>query len=111
MTSKPRPPAGLAPAGRRFWSAVVAEYEMGPAQLEILRVTCECRDRLEEARAVLAKDGAYLATKSGQLRPHPALAVERDSRVGFLRGQRELGVTAVDPDESRPPASLPGRRL
>lgn len=108
---KPRPPAGLGPAGRRFWSAVLVEFELTAAQLEVLRVTCECLDRLAEARATVERDGAYLPMKAGGFRPHPALAVERDSRIGFLRGQRELGITAVDPDESRPVAALPGRRV
>ena len=57
MVSKPKAPAGLGAAGRRFWSAVVEEYELGPAQLEVLRVTCECRDRLEEARAEIKSAG------------------------------------------------------
>jgi hypothetical protein len=44
-----------------------------------------------EAREAIKKDGPYFRDRYGQLRPHPAITVERDCRIGFARLVRELG--------------------
>ena len=73
-----------------------------PGLLHVLAAACEAWDRAEEARQRIAADGPYLADRFGQLKPHPALAVERDGRVAFLRSLRELSLDAAPPDP-RPP--------
>jgi phage terminase small subunit len=63
---------------------------------------CEALDRGEEARNAVKSDGTYLRDRFGQLKPHPALAVERDARVAVARLARELNLEPPAP-EARPP--------
>jgi P27 family predicted phage terminase small subunit len=70
-----------------------------------LVTACETWDRGQEARRRIAKDGAYVLDRFDQLRAHPAVAVERDARVGFLRALREMGLDVLEDSSEtvRPP--------
>lgn len=103
MTGRPKPPAHLSQATRKWWRLIVDEYELGPHHLRVLQAACEAWDRQQEARERLAADGAYITDRFGQLRPHPALAVERDSRIAFIRAVRELALDDSEPEPPRPP--------
>jgi len=83
----------------------VADYELDrePHALETLRLACEALDRCAEAREVLASEGPYVRDRFGQVRAHPAVAVERDSRLAALRAFRELSLDRTAPDDVRPP--------
>jgi hypothetical protein len=69
----------------------MAEYEIDRAAEPILAATLEARDRHDQARAAIAKDGAVFKDRFGQLKPSPWLAVERDSATTMMRGWRLLG--------------------
>jgi hypothetical protein len=77
----------------------VAEYELGAGEVEVLRLAAESLDRADEARRALDKDGLFVAMKGGGLRSHPAVAVERDSRLAAARLLRQLG---LDDDAATP---------
>jgi phage terminase small subunit len=55
-------------------------------------------DRGEQARQAIALDGALIATDAGGVKAHPAVTIERDSRIAFARLLRELDLdgTAID---------------
>lgn len=96
-------PAHLRADTREWWQQVERDYELEPHHLKLLTLAAEALDRAAQAREAVAKDGAYLPGRyAGSMRPHPALAVERDSRLAFARLVRELGLDA-DVKESRPP--------
>ena len=103
MSDRPKAPAHLSPATRKWWRAIVGEYELGSHHVKVLTCACEAWDRLQEARQRLADDGAYLPDRFGQLRAHPAIAVERDSRIAFIRAVRELALDEEGPEAPRPP--------
>lgn len=103
MTSRPKPPTHLSPATRRWWRQIVDEYELAGHHLKVLQAACESWDRCQEARERLAVDGAYVPDRFLQLRPHPAVAVERDSRLAFIRAVRELCLDDDGPEATRPP--------
>lgn len=46
---------------------------------------CEAWDRMVEAREAVARDGPYHRDRYDQLRPHPAILVERDCRKAHWR--------------------------
>ena len=96
-------PAHLREATRRWWRSVTSAWSLEEHHVKLLTAAAESWDRLQEARERIAKDGAYLQDRFGQLRPHPALAIERDSRIAFARILRELDLDA-EPPASRPPA-------
>ena len=59
------------------------------------------------ASALIAEQGLTITDRHGQVRPHPTVAIERDSRVAFVRVLRELGLSD-EANDSRPPR-LTGR--
>lgn len=99
----PDPPKHLSAATRKWWKEVARDYELESHHFRLLELAAEALDRANEARARIAKDGAYVQGRYG-LRAHPAIAVERDSRLAFARLLRELDLDAATPAEHRPPA-------
>jgi P27 family predicted phage terminase small subunit len=101
MGTKDNSPAYLRPETRQWWNQVVDGFELEPHHVRLLTLAASAWDRAEEARERVKKDGAYLKDRFGQLRAHPAVAVERDCMVAFARLLRELALDAGEPD--RPP--------
>ena len=92
----PKAPQHLTEATRVWWRAVVREYTLEPHHMRLLQAAGECWDRLQQARALLDRDGIVIEGREGGMRPHPAAAIERDSRIAFARLIRELDLD-VDP--------------
>jgi P27 family predicted phage terminase small subunit len=106
LVKLPPPPAHLSEEMQAWWRAVLAEYELEPHHILLLRVACDAHDRLREAQDVLAREGLTIETSTGQ-KMHPAVLIERDSRTAFVRTIRELDldmVPAADSQSFRPPA-------
>jgi phage terminase small subunit len=87
-------PRHLSRRSKAIFRAVVDDYalEREPHAVAILRQACEAIDRAEQARRRIEQDGAYLPDRFGQLKPHPALAVERDAKTLTARLLRELSL-------------------
>ena len=101
---RPKPPKHLRAATRRWWSAVVGEYELEPHHVRLLTLSAESWDRCVQSREALKKHGVVYVDRFGQPRARPEVAIERDSRIAFARLLRELGLDVTEPaDESRPP--------
>lgn len=92
----PAPPKHLKAESRRLWRRVVAAFHLEPHHETVLSTACEALDRLREAQAAIDRDGAYVEGRFG-LKAHPAIAVERDSRLAMLRALRELGLDVEVP--------------
>jgi len=103
---KPKAPAHLADATRKWFRSVVTEFRLEPHHVRLLTLTCECWDRCTQAREAIAKDGAYLPDRFGQLRAHPGIAVERDAKISFARLIRELDLDVEPPAASPAPPLL-----
>lgn len=84
-------PSHLSSAGKKLWSTILDTYEVDVVARPILQTFLESRDRRDEARLAIAAEGAYVKDRFGQLKPHPALAVERDSAGVEIRAWRALG--------------------
>jgi len=97
-------PGHLAPATKRWWRTVMAEYRLEAHHVRLLTLACEAFDRCGEARRLIKRDGLVIPGREGGLRPHPAVAIERDCRSQFARLVAQLG---LDVDEKnavgRPP--------
>jgi hypothetical protein len=79
--NKPRPPAGLGPAGGRLWREIVGRYDLRPDEVRLLADACreaDIIDRLEEELA-----GAPLVVKGsmGQLVASPLVSEVRQHRT------------------------------
>lgn len=97
-------PGYLKDATRKWWRNVVKEYELEPHHIRILTLAAEAWDRGQQARQIIAEEGLTYEDRFGQPRARPEVAIERDSRIGFARLVRELGLDAESPDSPRPPS-------
>jgi phage terminase small subunit len=95
-------PTYLRAETQAWMRSVLKHFVLEDHHIHLLRLCCEALDRTEQARELLAKDGLVCEGREG-LKPHPAIAIERDSRVAVARLLREL---ALDFDDA-PPASRP----
>src|SRR5262245_6588010 len=85
----PPPPAHLSPSASQWWQHTVATYALEEHHLRLLQLACEAWDRAQAAREQLERDGLTTSGREG-LKPHPAIAIERDSRLAVARLVREL---------------------
>ena len=98
------PPEHLSEEMRTWWGSIVATYALEQRHLKVLLAACESWDRMREAGRQLQQSGLVFKDRFGKPKAHPAVAIERDARVGFLRAIRELGLSDGDtPGEARPP--------
>ncbi|MCK1445867.1 hypothetical protein IVB34_22085 [Bradyrhizobium sp. 2] len=103
MTS-PRPPAHLEPATKKWWRAVVEDFDLEPHHLRLLQLAAEAWDSAQSARAVIQTEGMTYVDRFGCPKPRPEVAIERDSRIGFARLLRELALDGVNgPEAPRAP--------
>lgn len=94
--TKPRPPAHLSSAAKTWFTKVAAENKVNGAQAKLLAMAAETWDRYERARKTLDAQGVTYTDRFGAPRSRPEVAVERDSRLAFVRMLRELGLAEVD---------------
>jgi P27 family predicted phage terminase small subunit len=107
-----KPPAHLSPEAAAWWRVVSADYSLEPHHLRLLQAACEAWDTMQMARRALADHGELTFTDaSGNLKAHPAVAIQRDARIAFARLVRELDLDTGAPAEApRPPAIRSNRR-
>ena len=66
--------------------------------LELLDQAATALDRAEQARELLDREGPTYVDRFGAPRARPEVALERDSRIGFARLLREIGLApTTDP--------------
>lgn len=102
--TKPKAPKHLKPPTRRWFDAVVGEFELEEHHIRLLTLAGEAWDRGQQAREALAENGLTFSDRHGNVKARPEVAIERDSRIGFARLIRELALDVSEPAESRPPS-------
>ena len=111
MGRKASAPRHLSAKSKRIFRSIVDDFELESEShaLETLRLALEAMDRADEAREMIARDGLVVRNRHDELRPHPAVAIERDSRLAAWRGFRELSLDAGEYAEPRVPRVGGGR--
>jgi len=108
MKNSNSPPKHLTKEAKKIWKSLLDEYGIDDiAGLKILRVALEAFDRAQAAREAIDRDGMTVMDKAGQIKSHPLLPVERDSRAAFLAGLKALNLD-LEPLRDRP--GRPGGR-
>jgi phage terminase small subunit len=100
--ASPSAPAHLKPETAAWWTLVLEDYDLQPHHIRLLTAAATAWDRADQAREAIELDGPYQRDRYGGFKSHPALAVERDSRLAFARLLRELSLED-SPGDSRPP--------
>ena len=91
--SEHKAPATLSAEARRWWARLLDEYGIDdPAGLLLLQTSLEAFDRMREAQGHLKKDGSIIKDRFDQLRAHPAITTERDSRAQMLMAMKSLNL-------------------
>lgn len=104
MAEKLKIPAYLRAETRKWLRQILADFDLESHHFRILIRTAEAWDRGEQARELLAEHGLTVTDRYGTPKAHPAVQIERDSRLHFFRGIRELALDGVDtPEGPRPP--------
>lgn len=106
MAAQKTAPKYLRAPTRRWWAEVVQEWNLDEHHVRLLTLAAEAWDRGQQARQVLKREGAYYSDRFDQPKEHPAVAVERDSRIAFARLLRELD---LDTEPARETARIPRR--
>jgi P27 family predicted phage terminase small subunit len=106
-------PGHLQTATRAWWRRVAEDYVLEPHHLKLLQLAAEAWDRCQQAREQLAVDGITFRDDRGNVRAHPAVAIEKDARIGYARLIRELDLDVEAPRSERtgPPGLRSNRRL
>lgn len=90
-----------------LWREVVGAFLLEDWQCELLRRCCEAGDRADEAREQIAADGLTTTDRYGQVKPHPAVNIERDARLSQARLLRDL---RLEDEPQEPRVARGGRR-
>lgn len=95
-----RPPKHLRPATRKWFAAVLEEFDLEDHHVRLLTLAGEAWDRGQAAREYIDANGMTFTDRFGQPKARPEVAIERDSRIGFARLIRELALDGVDAPEA-----------
>ena len=99
---RPAAPRSLDAPGRAFWRSVMADYELSPAEVEILRQCCRVVDVLARLDVELIEaDGLTVEGSTGQPRAHPALSASADQRRVLESLVRSLALPMPDEVQGR----------
>jgi P27 family predicted phage terminase small subunit len=94
-----KPPAGLPLEAKRYWRKTVARLvEVGMIDLvdeAALRMLSIQYARWLKAGEAIAEEGMFTVGSRGQPKEHPAVRVEREATVLYLRTAEQFGLTPM----------------
>ena len=87
----PPPPGSISQEAAVWWVRITDEYSItDPGGALLLQTALEAFDRMRQAQKTIAAEGATVADRFKQLKPHPLLTAERDSRGQMLQAMKLL---------------------
>lgn len=93
----PRPPAEMGAEARAEWKRVlpvlVERRVLSPGDLAGVEAYCNAVGDAAQARAAIAKDGAYVTNARDELKRHPGFATLREANQAARQWAAELGLT------------------
>ncbi|HEV3330625.1 MAG TPA: P27 family phage terminase small subunit [Bryobacteraceae bacterium] len=93
MTNSTKAPKRLSAEAKRWWNAIVEEYEVSDsAGRLLLENALTAFDEMRKAQAIIAEEGQVVEDRFKQKRQHPATLVLRDSRNLMLRSLKQLNL-------------------
>jgi len=86
------------PSVRKLWNECTTTFPLDHAEAkEILTVACDSLENYYRARDTIYLEGLTYKTNSGLIKRHPASAIMRQERTGFLAAMKSLNLE-WDPD-------------
>ncbi len=106
----PRPPKGLAVAGRRLWKSVTQEYELDEHERVLLLLACRTTDRLDDIAEALAGQPLTVDNFRGDPVAHPLLNEQRQQSLTLARLLASLRRPSGDEEAENRPQRRGGAR-
>lgn len=101
-------PENLSEEARQWWTRLAEEYGLDDtAGLLLLQTALEAFDRMRGAQKIVLDEGARIIDRFQQIKSHPLLTVERDSRAQMIQALKALNLD-VEPLKNGP-GRPPGR--
>lgn len=92
----------LSKEAAEWYERLISEYGISDdAGLLLLQTGLEAFDRMRECQLAVVRDGAQIKDRFEQLKPHPLLSVERDSRAQMLAALKSLNLD-MEPLRDKP---------
>jgi phage terminase small subunit len=112
MGKAARPPAHLHTTTKKWFAAVLKDYELDGHHIRLLTLAAEAWDQAQTAREVLDRDGQTFTDRFGQPKERPEVGILQNARIAFARLLRELALDGdSSPEAPRPPRTADyGRR-
>ena len=98
--------ADLSPATRNWVQDIAAAFVLEAHHERLLIAAARAWDRAQEAREMVADQGAVLYGKTGMARPHPAVGIENASMLVFSKLLAQLKLDG----DGRSTIPIPGAR-
>lgn len=100
-------PKDLSTAARGWWKRLHSEFDLSDEAAKfLLESALRAFDRMNEAAALIEKHGVCITDRYQQLKPNPAVNVERDARAAMLMAFKQLNLDVIPPGK---PGRPPGR--
>jgi hypothetical protein len=99
MASKPAPPKGLRPGGRKLWTDIVGQWDLRPDELRVLREAAREVDLIDALELALSKDAIMIAGSMGQRVVNPLITELRQHRGTLAALLRQLKLPDADGGE------------
>jgi P27 family predicted phage terminase small subunit len=97
-------PRTLSTEASKWWKKLTEDYDIvDEAGFLLLQTGLEAFDRMRGAQDVIRREGLQVADRFGQMKAHPLLTVERDSRAQMLMALKALNL------DLEPLNAAPGR--
>jgi P27 family predicted phage terminase small subunit len=86
-------PKTLSREAKNLWRGIQEEYSIEDAGgLAILQAGLEAFDTMRRCQKIIGREGMQLPDRFGQMKAHPLLTVERDSRAQMLGALKQLNL-------------------
>lgn len=86
-------PKHLSKEAVSWWREIISEYCIDDSGGHLLLQTAlEAFDRMRGAQAIIEKDGQSFKDRFDQIKSHPQLTVERDSRSQMIQSLKALNL-------------------
>lgn len=92
MTKNPKMPDGLLPEAGKLWKSVLSDFDLGPGEVELLRVACLSLSEFLEARQGLCEQGLTFRTAGGQIKANPLVMIQKQAGARFISVMAALGL-------------------
>lgn len=86
-------PKHLSIEARQWWGKLTREYCIDDdGGLLLLQTAFEAFDRMRACQEAIERDGEMIKDRFEQLKPHPLLPTERDTRAQMLTALKQLNL-------------------